>query len=382
MSRIKKIIKVLLVCGAGSLFVFFSFFVFAFKSISVRNVLSEYQNIIFLEKDITNCLKDFENTKDGFLSLSEDPWIQFDLGRNVNVEKVFVNISHVKYSDQAQMYYSDSEIIAGDKYSVFAMEEGLVEVILEENIRILRVDPTSKRGNELFIDKIVVVKDKSGFIDYLITCLFVFVVWCTYVICRAYKRRFEVTIQRNSWLYGRWKAMDQVFSLAISDFKSRFSGSYLGMFWGVIQPLATIFLFWFVFQVGFRSQPIDDVPFILWLAAGMIPWNHFYDTWSNGTGAFTSYSYIVKKVVFNTGYLPVVKVISSSILGLIFNFILIIIYVLYAKCPGVHIIDLLYFNVCIMIYSLGLSYLTASLNVFIKDVGQFLGILLQFLMFQ
>ncbi|KAI4446249.1 hypothetical protein C823_000767 [Eubacterium plexicaudatum ASF492] len=66
---------------------------------------------------------------------------------------------------------------------------------------------------------------------------------------------------------------DQIMSLAVSDFKSRFSGSYLGIFWGVIQPLSTILLFWFVFQVGFRSNPINDVPFILWLSAGMIPWN-------------------------------------------------------------------------------------------------------------
>ena len=57
--------------------------------------------------------------------------------------------------------------------------------------------------------------------------------------------------------------ISQVLSLAASDFKSRFSGSYLGIFWGVIQPLSTIILFWFVFQVGFRSNPVDDVPFMV-----------------------------------------------------------------------------------------------------------------------
>ena len=115
---------------------------------------------------------------------------------------------------------------------------------------------------------------------------------------------------RNSRKRVERELISQVLSLAASDFKSRFSGSYLGIFWGVIQPLSTIILFWFVFQVGFRSNPVDDVPFILWLSAGMIPWNFFYDAWYGGTSAFTSYSYIVKKVVFRIEVLPLVKILS------------------------------------------------------------------------
>lgn len=185
----------------------------------------------------------------------------------------------------------------------------------------------------------------------------------------------------NKLNYNKRKEnLEQVFSLAYSDFKSRFSGSYLGIFWGIIQPISTILLFWFVFQVGFRSNPIENVPFILWLAAGMIPWNFFYDSWANGTNAFTSYNYIVKKVVFNVELLPIVKVLSSTILNIFFNLILMGIYVLYGKFPGIHILDMVYFSFCIMIFTLGLSYITATLNVFIKDIGHLLGILLQFLM--
>ncbi len=173
---------------------------------------------------------------------------------------------------------------------------------------------------------------------------------------------------------------DQIMSLAVSDFKSRFSGSYLGIFWGVIQPLSTILLFWFVFQVGFRSNPVNDVPFILWLSAGMIPWNFFYDAWFGGTTAFTSYSYIVKKVVFRIEVLPLVKILSSFILNVVFNIILLAIYGIYGRFVGIHILDMLYFSVCLAALSLGLSYITATLNVFIKDVGQFMGIILQILM--
>lgn len=181
-------------------------------------------------------------------------------------------------------------------------------------------------------------------------------------------------------LRGIYVARKQIKSLAVSDFKSRFSGSYLGVFWAVVQPIMTILLFWFVFQVGFRSQPISDAPFLLWLVAGMIPWNFFSDAWINGNNSFTGYSYIVKKLVFNIDILPLVKVLASSIMNVIFNIIIIGVYALYGRMPVIHIIDMLYFSMCLTLLALGLSMITATLNVFMKDVGQFLNIVMQFVM--
>lgn len=181
-------------------------------------------------------------------------------------------------------------------------------------------------------------------------------------------------------LLGIWTARKQIKSLAVSDFKSRFSGSYLGVFWGVLQPIMTILLFWFVFQVGFKSQPMSNAPFILWLVAGMIPWNFFSDAWMNGNGAFTGYSYIVKKLVFNIDILPLVKILASSIMNIIFNTIIIVVYALYGRMPVLHLIDMLYYSICLTALALGLSMITSTLNVFMKDVGQFLNIAMQFIM--
>ena len=60
-----------------------------------------------------------------------------------------------------------------------------------------------------------------------------------------------------------------IYELARDDFKLRFAGSRLGAVWGFIQPLVTIFLYWFVFQVGFRSTDASGrIPYILWLKIG------------------------------------------------------------------------------------------------------------------
>lgn len=51
-----------------------------------------------------------------------------------------------------------------------------------------------------------------------------------------------------------------LWGLAKNDVKSKFASSFLGTVWAFIQPLITILVFWFVFQAGFKSPPVDNVP--------------------------------------------------------------------------------------------------------------------------
>lgn len=64
-------------------------------------------------------------------------------------------------------------------------------------------------------------------------------------------------------------------SLAKREIANLYVGSLLGIFWAFIHPLTMILVFWFIFSVGFRVQPSKDVPFVVWLTAGMAPWFYF-----------------------------------------------------------------------------------------------------------
>ena len=104
-------------------------------------------------------------------------------------------------------------------------------------------------------------------------------------------------------------------SLAKNDFRTKFAGSYLGTIWAFVQPVITILLYWFVFDmaIGARASIRGELPlpYVLWLSAGIVPWFFFSDCISAGTSVLTEYNYLVKKVVFNIDILPVVKVFSS-----------------------------------------------------------------------
>lgn len=328
--------------------------------------------------------KDYKMDSNVWTSLSEDAWITLFMYPKGKIRDIEFDIEFLngKTDQEAQIYYSRDDEISGDTYIETLLHNGtnVVEFSGSVPIKTLRLDLTSSKGVSYRLDEIVVHYTREKQVLFWLCMPVLVLAYCFLVIIYGNRSFWSSVLARNRSLKYKLINAEQIISLAYSDFKSRFSGSYLGVFWSIIQPISTILLFWFVFQVGFRSSPVDGVPFILWLAAGMIPWNYFYDSWFGGTGTFVSYSYIVKKVVFDVEMLPVVKILASAILNVIFNIILLVIFTVYGEFPGYHILDMAYFSFCIMAFTLGLSYLTATLNVFIKDVGQFLGIVLQFLM--
>ena len=121
-----------------------------------------------------------------------------------------------------------------------------------------------------------------------------------------------------------------VFNLAKNDFKTKYAGSYLGIIWAFVQPVVTILLYWFVFQVGFRSRPLGEYPFVLWLTAGLVPWFFFSDAWNGATNSMLEYSFLVKKVVFNIGILPVIKIFSAFFVNMFFTIFMVIVFALNA----------------------------------------------------
>ena len=71
--------------------------------------------------------------------------------------------------------------------------------------------------------------------------------------------------------------------------------------WAFIQPLITILVLWFVFQVGFRSAPVDDFP-LSYGFRGLIP--GFFSDSISASCSLTEYSYLVKKVMFRVVSCP------------------------------------------------------------------------------
>jgi len=170
-----------------------------------------------------------------------------------------------------------------------------------------------------------------------------------------------------------------LYNLAKSDFRQKYLGSYLGIMWAFVSPLITVLIFIFVFQVGFKVPPISKVPFAVWLCTGIIPWFYFSEALAEASLSIRNYSFLVKKVVFRVSLLPLVKIFSAFIIHVFLLGILLALLLFgYAMYPSLYWIQYFYYLLCLITLLISLSWITASLSVFTKDVSNMITVLLQF----
>ncbi len=170
--------------------------------------------------------------------------------------------------------------------------------------------------------------------------------------------------------------------LALNDFKTRYAGSYLGIVWAFIQPVVTVLVYWIVFEKGLKqgtdivTQGIQ-VPYLLHLMSGLVPWFFFSEALMNGTTSLLEYNYLVKKVVFKISILPLIKIIAASFIHIFFVCFMLLVTMCYGIHPTVYWLQLIYYSFCLFMLVLATSYSTCSIVIFFRDLTQLISIGLQ-----
>ncbi len=173
-----------------------------------------------------------------------------------------------------------------------------------------------------------------------------------------------------------------IWKLAKNDFKKRYAGSYLGIVWALVQPVITVLMYWLVFDVimsgaGMAMRGGTEIPFVLFLTSGLVPWFYFNEAWTNGTLAMLEYNYLVKKVVFKISILPIIKVIGATFTHVFFVCVMLVIAACYGYYPSIYMLQIPYYSFCTFVLVLALSYTTCALVVFMRDISQIINIVLQ-----
>jgi len=169
-------------------------------------------------------------------------------------------------------------------------------------------------------------------------------------------------------------------SFVVRDLKARYVGSFMGLFWSVIHPLVLLASYTFVFQVVLGQQPPADsgtASFPLFLFCSILPWLFFSDTLQRSATVVVDNANLVTKTLFPTEILPLTVLIAGVVNHLVGCAILIGILALLGKLSA-HLLLLPVYLLLLMLFTLGLAWLVASLHVFIRDVGQVLSVLAVF----
>ena len=179
-----------------------------------------------------------------------------------------------------------------------------------------------------------------------------------------------------------WNSRKLIKRLAVNDFKKRYAGSYMGIVWALAQPVVTVCMYYFVFDIIFTQKALSvsggiEVPYVLFLTSGLVPWFFFTEALTNGTTSLLEYNYLVKKVLFKISTLPIIKIIAAMFIHIFFVFVLMIIACFYGYYPNIYWLQIIYYMGCEFILVLSISYATCAIVVFFRDLLQIISIGLQ-----
>ena len=168
-----------------------------------------------------------------------------------------------------------------------------------------------------------------------------------------------------------------ILSMAKREIAAQYVGSSLGFVWTFIHPLVLIFVFWFVFSVGFKAKPMNDIPFVVWLTAGMAPWFLFSQIISSSAGVVVAHANLIKKTLFHAEILPVITIVAGSVTHLAFLLLLLCLLVLQHIAFSLYVFQFFYYLFCLWVLCLGLGWMVSALHVFLRDVAQLVGVVMQ-----
>jgi ABC-type polysaccharide/polyol phosphate export permease len=177
-----------------------------------------------------------------------------------------------------------------------------------------------------------------------------------------------------------WDYRELAFFLALRDVKARYKQAAFGIAWAVIQPVAGVALFTFVFR-NLASVESDGLPYPLFALVGFLAWTYFAATLTSAVASLVANSALVTKVYFPRLAAPVSALLPGLINLLPGLAVLVLLMVHYGVAPGVALLALPLCLLWMMAAALGVGLLLATLNVRYRDVGSVLATLLQLWLF-
>jgi lipopolysaccharide transport system permease protein len=181
---------------------------------------------------------------------------------------------------------------------------------------------------------------------------------------------------RALWLYRGF-----VLGMVARDFKGRYLGSALGASWAVLNPLAQILIYTLVFyQIMQTRLPNvrDPLGYSLYLCAGLLTWNYFVEVLLRSQTIFLEQANMLKKVSFPRVTLPSYVFLSASANFAIIWALFLVLLLVSGRWPGWVLVALVPLLLIQQMLAVGLGLVLGVTNVFFRDVGQAVGVGLQF----
>jgi lipopolysaccharide transport system permease protein len=186
----------------------------------------------------------------------------------------------------------------------------------------------------------------------------------------------------NSWGWSRNERLtylrDLLFMLVARDMKLRYKRSWVGVGWTLLNPLAQLLVFYFIFNA---VLPLNVPHYSSFLFTGILVWNWFQSALLLATGAIVDHRELIKQPGFPAAILPIVTVTSNLIHFLLALPILFVFLMIDGSRLTIYSTVLPLVISIQFVLTLGLAYLVATFHVTFRDTQYLLGVILQLVFF-
>jgi lipopolysaccharide transport system permease protein len=183
-----------------------------------------------------------------------------------------------------------------------------------------------------------------------------------------------------------WRNRQLIAQMTKREVVGRYQGSALGLVWSFLNPVFMLAVYTFVFSVVFKARwglgsEESKTQFAVVLFVGMIVHGLFAEVLNRAPGLILSNVNYVKKVVFPLEILPVVSMGAALFHSLISLGVLLIAFAMFNGYLHWTTVLVPLVLLPLVILTLGLAWMMASLGVFLRDVGQTIGIVTTVMLF-
>jgi len=185
-----------------------------------------------------------------------------------------------------------------------------------------------------------------------------------------------------SMLLAAWRYRFFIFSSIKTELRTKFIRSRLGGLWMVLHPLSQVLIFAFVLSAVLSAKlpGIDNqYAYAIYLMSGTLGWSLFAEIVNRCLTLFIDNGNLLKKLVFPKIALPLIVTGSALVNNILLFVAILLIFGVLGHIPGAEVFWLPALMIVNIALALGLGLALGVLNVFMRDIGQIVPVIMQFL---
>ncbi|MFM8333413.1 MAG: ABC transporter permease [Candidatus Methylumidiphilus sp.] len=182
-----------------------------------------------------------------------------------------------------------------------------------------------------------------------------------------------------------WRNRNLICTLVKREVIGRYRGSMLGILWSFFNPVLMLAVYTFVFSIVFKARwtggSESRAEFALVLFAGLLVFNLFSECVNRAPSLILANANFVKKVVFPLEILPLV-ILGSALFHMSISLaVWLLFFLAFFGIPYMAAMFLPLVLLPLLLMTIGISWILASLGVYLRDVSQIVSVLTSTLMF-